>query len=79
MSCYEFQSAASHLADCEVVLEDMLDGDPKRLSDDELRAAQQLVGRCLNIVKLLAERGSLYFEPDMDLATVVKELNDAAM
>ncbi|ALN83051.1 hypothetical protein LA76x_4949 [Lysobacter antibioticus] len=56
----------------------MSDGDPPRLSEEELRAAQRLVSCCLNIVQLLAERGSLDFEPDMDLNSVLDELNEAA-
>lgn len=72
------QNTALDLAECEQALEDMVDSDPKRLSDGELRAAQRLVTSCLHIVQLLAERGSLEFVPDMDLATVVGELNDAA-
>ncbi|MGO1069739.1 hypothetical protein [Lysobacter sp. CA199] len=78
MTYCRFHNTAIALRDCEYVLEEMIDADPEKLSDDELMAAQQLVASCLNIVQLLAERGSLEFEPDMDLATVVKELNDAA-
>ncbi|MET4727956.1 hypothetical protein ABIE09_001763 [Lysobacter enzymogenes] len=66
------------MRDCEGVFEDMLDGDPRNLSDEELIAAQQLVATCLNIVQILAERGAVDFEPDMDLSAVVKTLNDAA-
>ncbi|MGO1069591.1 hypothetical protein [Lysobacter sp. CA199] len=78
MSYCRFQNTALALKDCESVLEELADGDPARLSDEELRAAQRLVTSCLNIVQFLAERGSLEFEPDMDLATVVEELNEAA-
>lgn len=78
MSYCRFHNTELALRDCEGVLEEMIDGDPVRLSDDELYAAQRLVAICLNIVQLLAERGSLEFAPDMDLATVVQELNDAA-
>lgn len=78
MSYCRFQNTALALSTCEEVLEDMVDGDPERLSDDELSAAQRLVTSCLNIVQLLAERGGLDFAADMDLAAVVQELNDAA-
>lgn len=78
MSDCRFQNTALDLADCEEVLEEMADSVPERLSDEELRAAQRLVTSCLHIVQLLAERGSLEFVPNMDLATVVGELNDAA-
>lgn len=77
MSDCRFQNTALDLADCEEVLEDMADSVPERLSDEELRAAQRLVTSCLHIVQFLAERGSLESVPDMDLATVVGELNDA--
>lgn len=79
MSYCRFQNTALALEVCEEILEEMADGDPARLSEAELHAAQRLVTSCLNIVQLLAERGSLEFEPDMDLASVVEELNDAAM
>lgn len=78
MSYCQFQNTALHLKVCEEVLEDLADGDPEPLSDEELEAAKRLVASCLNIVQLLAERGSLEFEPDMDLETVVEELNEAA-
>lgn len=78
MSYCRFQNTASALSVCEHVLEDLTDGDPEKLSDDELSAAKQLVASCVNIVQLLAERGELEFEPDMDLAPVLDELNDAA-
>ncbi|MBT2749994.1 MULTISPECIES: hypothetical protein, partial [unclassified Lysobacter] len=78
MSYCRFQNTALALSNCEEVLEDMVDSDPERLSDEELLAAQRLVTSCLNIVQLLAERGSLDFAPDMDLSAVVQELNDAA-
>ncbi|MGO1069662.1 hypothetical protein [Lysobacter sp. CA199] len=78
MSYCRFQNTALHLKVCEEVLEDLADGDPERLSDEELEAAKRLVASCLNIVQLLAERGSLEFEPNMDLETVVEELNQAA-
>lgn len=73
-----FQNTALDLADCEQALEEMADGDPPRLTEEELRAAQRLVTSCLNIVRLLAKRGSLVFEPDMDLDSVLDELNEAA-
>jgi len=78
MSYCRFQNTVLALKDCEGVLEEMVDGDPEPLSDEELGAAQQLVTSCLSIVQLLAERGSLEFLPDMDLTTVVQQLNDAA-
>ncbi|UZW61844.1 hypothetical protein [Lysobacter enzymogenes] len=78
MSYCRFHNTLVALRDCEGVFEDMLDGDPRSLSDEELIAAQQLVATCLNIVQILAERGAVYFEPDMDLSAVVKALNDAA-
>lgn len=78
MSYCRFHNTELALRDCEGVLEEMIDGDRERLGDDELYAAQRLVAICLNIVQLLAERGSLEFAPDMDLVTVVQELNDAA-
>ncbi len=78
MSYCRFQNTELALKDCEGVLEEMVDSVPKRLSDEELYAAQRLVASCLNIVQLLAERGSLEFAPNMDLATVVQELNEAA-
>ncbi|ALN93821.1 hypothetical protein [Lysobacter gummosus] len=78
MSYCRFQNTAQRLEDCQWVLEDMAGGDPERLSDEELEAAKRLVASCLNIVQLLAERGSLEFEPHMDLETVVEELNRAA-
>ncbi|WP_064746388.1 hypothetical protein [Lysobacter antibioticus] len=78
MSYCRFQNTAIALRDCEHALEEMTDGDPEKLSGDELSAAKQLVASCVNIVQRLAERGELEFEPDMDLAPVLKELNDAA-
>lgn len=78
MSCCRFQNTLVDLRDCEVAFEDMLDGNPRKLSEEELSAAQRLVFTCLNIIQMLAERGAVYFEPDMDLSAVVKELNDAA-
>ncbi|WP_408952081.1 hypothetical protein [Lysobacter sp. Hz 25] len=78
MSNCRFQNTASGLADCVEVLEDMADGDPPPLSEEELEAAHRLVTSCLGIVRLLAERGSLEFEPDMDLALVLDDLNFSA-
>lgn len=78
MSYCRFHNTLQDLKSCESVLEEMVDGDPKKLSDEELRAAQDLVSTCLAIVLMLAERGNVYFEPDMDLSALVKELNDAA-
>ncbi|MGH8083461.1 MAG: hypothetical protein ACREP7_22985 [Lysobacter sp.] len=73
-----FQNTARDLKHCEEVLSEMVDGDPAKLSAEELIAAQRLVTSCVNIVQLLAERGGVFFEPDMDLTTVLEELNDAA-
>lgn len=78
MSYCRFQNTALHLKACEEVLEGLTDGDPDPLSAEELEAAKRLVTSCLNIVQLLAERGSLEFEPDMDLEAVVEELKEAA-
>ncbi|MBT2748358.1 MULTISPECIES: hypothetical protein [unclassified Lysobacter] len=78
MSYCRFHNTLHALRDCDHVLGDMVDGDPERLSAEELEATKELATTCLNIVQMLAERGSLAFEPDMDLARVVEELNDSA-
>jgi hypothetical protein len=78
MSYCRFQNTAQHLEDCQWVLEDMAGGDPERLSEEELQAAKRLGATCVGIVQLLAERGSLAFEPDMDLDSVLNKLNEAA-
>ena len=78
MAYCRFQNSVLALKDCEGIFEEMLDGNPEPLSDEELAAAQQLAAGCLNIVQMLAERGAVYFAPDMDLAPVIVELNDAA-
>jgi hypothetical protein len=78
MSYCRFHNTLVALRDCEGVLEDMVDGDPRKLSDEELIAAQQLAATCVNIVQILAERGAVDFGPDMDLGAVIKALNDEA-
>jgi hypothetical protein len=67
MSYCRFQNTAKDLSDCQDALEEMVnDPDAATLSDDELRAAKELVETCFDIVRLVAEYGNVDMEKLVD-------------
>lgn len=57
MSYCRFQNTATDLDDCQLALEEMIDGSGAPLSREELVAAIRLVKACRDIAALVAEAG----------------------
>ena len=80
MSYCRFENTNNDLADCEDALEQMINDqtDELHLSDRELRAAQDLVARCLNIVTMIAEQTDKSLDDVMEshLHEAVDAIND---
>lgn len=81
MSYCRFENTLRDLRDCEDALQEMCDGDAKKLSEYELPAAQELVACAMRIVRMMVEEGQLRLSnedhPQFDdnLAEVVVTLN----
>lgn len=55
MSYCRFENTNRDLVDCQQALEELANGDGRRLSDRELRSAKLLVTHCFDIVQLVAD------------------------
>lgn len=82
MSYCRFHNTNIDLIDCENELSEMIE-EPwtgQQLSDDELRAARHLVGRCLNIVRMVATHAGLSLTDELgeeDLEDAMTAVNTA--
>lgn len=59
MSYCRFRNTESDLRDCQDALEELLGGQARPLSSDELSAAKRLVERCADILRLVGESAGL--------------------
>lgn len=62
MSYCRFQNTERDLRECVEVLEELLYGDGGTLSDDELRAANRLIGLCIQATQMIRDETGK--EPD---------------
>jgi len=85
MSDCRFRHIVTDLSDCEDAIDELFNGvtdDGQPLSDDELRAARQLVASCINIVTLVADM--VHVDVDLDgveqsIETVLRKANSAPL
>src|SRR5258708_39100554 len=83
MSDCRFRHIVTDLSDCEDAIDELFNGvtgDGHPLSDDELRAARQLVTSCINIVTLVADMAHVDVDLDaveQSIETVLRKANSA--
>lgn len=76
MSYCRFQNTATDLDDCQLALEEMIQGDAP-LSREELAAAKRLVRTCLDIATMVAEAGGCGVDDLLDYDGLVGDTLDA--
>lgn len=85
MSDCRFRHIVTDLSDCEDAIDELFNGvtdDGQPLSDDELRAARQLVASCINIVTLVADMAHVDVDLDaveQSIETVLRKANSAPL
>jgi len=78
-----FRNITPDISDCEDAIEELFNGvtdDGQPLSDDELRAATQLIRSCISIVALVADNANVTVDLDVietHLDTVLRNANRA--
>ena len=84
-SVCRFRHILTDFSDCEDAIDELLNGvtdDGQPLSDDELRAARQIVISCIAIVERVAEMAHIAADLDSveeSIDTVLREANSAPL
>jgi hypothetical protein len=85
MSDCRFRRVVTDLSDCEDAIDELFNGvtdDGQPLSDDELRAAQQLITLCISVVALVADMANVTVDLEdieQSIETVLRKANSTPL